>query len=139
MTQDESPELTDLLTQFISEFQRLNVNLEQLNQRLTPSVTSSVPLAVSTSNQRQPSSSSLRDHHSVDTSALISEGDDVIIIQRARGQYGVIGTVYKVTNDFYKIRTPLGKEYQKKKKFVARYYGNRNNPNPYTGEYVFGA
>jgi hypothetical protein len=113
--------IADLLQQTLNEFRRLNLNLETFNQQFEQHI----PPAISTLS-RQQSPTSLGDHQSVDTTSQINIGDTVIILHRLRGQYGVIGTVYHITKEYYKIRTPLGKEYQKKKKFVALYTGNRN-------------
>jgi hypothetical protein len=112
--------LIDLLQQTLTEFQRLNLNLENLNNNFEQTIPSAI-----VTNTIQPSTSSLADHQSVDVNSPISVGDTVIILHRFHGQYGVIDTVYRITNDYYRIRTPLGVEYQKKKRFVARYTGNR--------------
>jgi hypothetical protein len=120
---DESTDtdlIADLLQQTISEFRRLNLNLKTLNQSFAQQIPPIVAPIVA-----QSSPTSLGDHQLVDTSSPITVGDTVIIRHRFRGQYGVIGTVYKVTRDYYCIRTPLGVEYQKKKRFVALYIGNR--------------
>ena len=58
---------------------------------------------------------------SIDRNTRITEGDEVVIIHRFSGQYGIIGTAITCTPHFVNLRTPTGRIYKKRRDKVGIY------------------
>ena len=60
-------------------------------------------------------------HPTLDRNATIDIGDEVVIIHRFAGQFGIIGTVYQTTTAYVHLRSPTGATYKKRRDKVALY------------------
>ena len=107
---------TELLNQIIHELCELNITTRAL---LEESRTVEVPSALTSPIQGSVISTI--------SEGEVEVGDEVIIVHRYRGQYGVIGTVHHTTEYFVTLRTTLGREYKKHRKHVRKYHSASSN------------
>ena len=103
----------------------------------TVSVSSSIPASTASvtplrrPSQKPPTAERFdfsRDSDLLDNESVINKGDRVVITHKYKGQFGLIGTVFKVTKYYVFLRTSIGESIQKQNDKVALLLDNCKKP-----------